>query len=158
VPKGSLRDVAQAARRAAALIDQGKSHDEIIKWFTTEYGSEEMLGAPIDTGFSRLAWLFPYLVALPAPFAIGLTAAKGPAKRTCRPRLPPQWMPPSKTVSTMSSATSTDTPTDGRASAATPTTPCSPGSSSCWRRWDRDGGHLLRARTRAEHRSSFSAC
>ena len=41
----------------AALIDQGKSHDEIIQWFVTEYGSEEMLGAPLDTGLQppRLA-------------------------------------------------------------------------------------------------------
>jgi cytochrome c-type biogenesis protein CcmH/NrfF len=60
----------------AALIDQGKTHDEIIKWFTTEYGSEEMLGAPIDTGFSRLAWLFPYLVGAMGAVAIGLTAVK----------------------------------------------------------------------------------
>src|SRR5581483_9178670 len=35
----------------AALIDQGKSHDEIIQAFIAKYGSEEMLGAPIDKGF-----------------------------------------------------------------------------------------------------------
>ena len=46
----------------AALIDQGKNHDEIIQAFIAKYGSEEMLGAPIDQGFNRLAWLFPYLV------------------------------------------------------------------------------------------------
>ena len=46
----------------AALIDQGKNHDEIIQAFITKYGSEEMLGAPIDKGFNRLAWLVPYLL------------------------------------------------------------------------------------------------
>ncbi len=46
----------------AALIDQGKTHDEIIHAFVQDYGSEDMLGAPVDKGFNRLAWLFPYLV------------------------------------------------------------------------------------------------
>jgi cytochrome c-type biogenesis protein CcmH/NrfF len=60
----------------AALIDQGKSHDEIIQWFVTSYGSEEMLGAPIDKGFSRLAWLFPYLVGATTAVGIGFAAVK----------------------------------------------------------------------------------
>jgi cytochrome c-type biogenesis protein CcmH/NrfF len=47
----------------AALIDQGKTHDEIIQAFLAKYGSQEMLGAPIDKGFNRLAWMFPYALA-----------------------------------------------------------------------------------------------
>ena len=43
----------------AAMIDQDMNHDQIIQAFIAKYGSEEMLGAPIDSGFSRLAWLFP---------------------------------------------------------------------------------------------------
>jgi cytochrome c-type biogenesis protein CcmF len=46
----------------AAQIDQHKSHDEIIQWFVTKYGSEEMLGAPMNKGFRRLSWLVPYAV------------------------------------------------------------------------------------------------
>src|SRR5262249_18062906 len=38
----------------AAMIDQGKNHDEIIQAFMAKYGGEEMLGAPIDKGFNRL--------------------------------------------------------------------------------------------------------
>ena len=45
----------------ASLIDEGKTHDEIIQAFIAKYGSEEMLGAPVDKGFNRLAWLLPYL-------------------------------------------------------------------------------------------------
>jgi len=60
----------------AALIDQGKNHDEIIQAFITKYGGEEMLGAPIDKGFSRLAWLFPYLVGATSAVAIGFAAVK----------------------------------------------------------------------------------
>jgi len=60
----------------AALIDQGKSHDEIIQAFLTKYDSEEMLGAPLDKGFNRLAWLFPYLIGAFSAVAIGFVAVK----------------------------------------------------------------------------------
>ena len=60
----------------AALIDQGKTHDEIIQAFIAKHGSEEMLGAPLDKGFSRLAWLFPYLVGATSAIAVGFAAVK----------------------------------------------------------------------------------
>jgi cytochrome c-type biogenesis protein CcmF len=60
----------------AAYIDEGKSHDEIIQSFISKHGSEEMLGAPLDKGFNRLAWLFPYLVGAAGAIVIGLTAMK----------------------------------------------------------------------------------
>jgi hypothetical protein len=34
----------------------------VIQYFIAQYGSQEPLAAPIDRGFNRLAWLFPYLV------------------------------------------------------------------------------------------------
>ena len=60
----------------AAMIDQGKNHDEIIQAFIAKYGSEEMLGAPLDKGFNRLAWLFPYLVGATSAVAVGFAAVK----------------------------------------------------------------------------------
>ena len=60
----------------AALVDQGKSRDEIIQAFVTTYGSEEMLGAPIDKGFNRLAWMFPYLLGAFGAVAVGATAVR----------------------------------------------------------------------------------
>jgi cytochrome c-type biogenesis protein CcmH/NrfF len=60
----------------AALIDQGKNHDEIIQWFVTKYGSQEMLGAPLDKGFNRIAWLFPYLLGATGIVIVGFAAVK----------------------------------------------------------------------------------
>ena len=60
----------------AALIDQKMDHDEIIQAFIAKYGSEEMLGAPLDKGFNRLAWLFPYLVGATSAVAVGFAAVK----------------------------------------------------------------------------------
>jgi cytochrome c-type biogenesis protein CcmF len=60
----------------AALIDQGKTHDEIIQAFIAKHGSQEMLGAPLNQGFNRLAWLFPYLMGAGGAVAVGFAAVK----------------------------------------------------------------------------------
>jgi len=60
----------------AAMVDQGMNHDQIIQAFIAKYGGEEMLGAPVDQGFSRLAWLFPYLVGATSAIAVGFAAVK----------------------------------------------------------------------------------
>ena len=72
----------------AALIDEGKPHDEIIQWFVTSYGSEEMLGAPLDKGFNRLAWLFPFLVGGASAVAIGFAAVKWTRRHETAPDAP----------------------------------------------------------------------
>jgi hypothetical protein len=35
-----------------------------------------MLGAPLNTGFNRIAWLFPYLIGATSAVAIGFAAVK----------------------------------------------------------------------------------
>jgi cytochrome c-type biogenesis protein CcmF len=80
-PIGECRkDPCQTSHRMraelASLIDEGKSRDEIIQAFVTRYGSQEMLGAPIDKGFNRLAWLFPYLVGAGGAVLLGLVAVR----------------------------------------------------------------------------------
>ncbi len=77
----------------AALIDQGKSHDEIIQWFHTSYASQEMFGAPIDKGFNRLAWLFPYLLGATGAVAVGVGAARGPRRQAAPADTPPPSSP-----------------------------------------------------------------
>jgi cytochrome c-type biogenesis protein CcmF len=61
----------------AGLIDQGKTHDEVIRAVIASHGgSQDMLGAPLDEGFSRLAWLFPYLLGSGGAVMIGFAAVK----------------------------------------------------------------------------------
>ncbi len=60
----------------AAMIDEGKNHDEIIQAFVAKYGSEEMLGAPLDRGFNRLAWLLPYLFGASGAVMVGFAAIR----------------------------------------------------------------------------------
>jgi cytochrome c-type biogenesis protein CcmH/NrfF len=73
----------------STLIKENKSHDEIIDWFIAKYGSQEVLGAPIDKGFNRLAWLFPYLVGATSAIAVGFVAVKW----TRKPETPTEAAP-----------------------------------------------------------------
>ena len=60
----------------ATLIDDGQSHDEIIAAFVQRYGGQEVLGAPIDKGFNRLAWLFPYITGGLGATLVGVVAVR----------------------------------------------------------------------------------
>jgi cytochrome c-type biogenesis protein CcmF len=65
----------------AALIDQGKSRDEILATFVQTYGSQQMLGAPIDKGFNRLAWLLPLTIGGGAAAIVGFVAVRWSQRR-----------------------------------------------------------------------------
>ncbi len=47
-----------------ALLEQGKTRDEIIAVFAERFGGMHVLGAPPDSGFNRLAWALPYGLGL----------------------------------------------------------------------------------------------
>ena len=64
------------SRRRARITTQ------IIAAFVSDFGSQAVLTAPIDKGFNRLAWLFPYVVGVVGLIAIVVTARRwssGPA-------------------------------------------------------------------------------
>jgi cytochrome c-type biogenesis protein CcmF len=64
------------------LVEEGKNHDEIVAAFVQRYGGQDVLGAPIDEGFNRLAWLFPYLVGVSGAAALGLVAVRLSKRRS----------------------------------------------------------------------------
>ena len=65
-PDGSQRVVSAGAEfmrgQLREQIEAGRGEREILDFFIAAYGSQAPLGAPLDEGFNRLAWLFPYLV------------------------------------------------------------------------------------------------
>jgi cytochrome c-type biogenesis protein CcmF len=69
----------QAAQMKDQLAEQirlGKNRDQIREYFVATYGSQEPLGAPLDTGFNRLAWFVPYVMGGVGIVAIGFAAFK----------------------------------------------------------------------------------
>jgi cytochrome c-type biogenesis protein CcmF len=58
------------------LIAEGKSEKEIVAIFVRDAGGQDVLAAPLDGAFNRLAWLVPYAVALVGLAAILMTARR----------------------------------------------------------------------------------
>jgi len=46
------------------VVEEGLSHDAVLAAMVKDFGGEDILSAPIDTGFNRLAWMFPYLMGV----------------------------------------------------------------------------------------------
>jgi cytochrome c-type biogenesis protein CcmH len=60
----------------AMLARQGKTKQQILDYYVEKYGSQEPLAEPIDEGFNRLAWAFPYLLGAAGLVTIVLTARR----------------------------------------------------------------------------------
>jgi cytochrome c-type biogenesis protein CcmF len=60
----------------ARLVAEGKTFDEVVTYFVAKYGSQEVLAAPIDEGFNRLAWALPYLAGLAGIVIVGGVAVR----------------------------------------------------------------------------------
>jgi cytochrome c-type biogenesis protein CcmF len=56
------------------LLNQGRTREQVMQYFMKKYGGQVALAAPIDRGFNRLAWLFPYAVGAVAASGLGYAA------------------------------------------------------------------------------------
>jgi cytochrome c-type biogenesis protein CcmH/NrfF len=65
-------------------LASGMNHDQVLAAFVAEAGSQDVLMAPLDGGFNRLAWLFPYLVGVTA-FAGTVVVARRWSRRSDEP-------------------------------------------------------------------------
>jgi cytochrome c-type biogenesis protein CcmF len=58
----------------AKLVAEGKTREQIYAYYIAKYGSQEPLASPIDEGFNRLAWFFPYLIGASGAASIAVVA------------------------------------------------------------------------------------
>ncbi|HKT79877.1 MAG TPA: cytochrome c-type biogenesis protein CcmH, partial [Vicinamibacterales bacterium] len=82
-------EAARVKEEVVALEAQGKNEQQILQHFIDQYGSQELLGAPIDEGFNRLAWLFPYLAGVGGVVIVGLAAVKWSRRNDASKSEPP---------------------------------------------------------------------
>jgi cytochrome c-type biogenesis protein CcmH/NrfF len=66
---------AQSAKLKEYLA-RGMDHDQIVAAFIKDFGGEYILSSPVDKGFNRLAWLFPYLIGASGAAMVGFAAFK----------------------------------------------------------------------------------
>jgi len=67
---------AQMRAEVAQMVSQGRSREQVYEFYMAKYGSQEPLASPIDKGFNRLAWFFPYLIGGTGALVVGLVALK----------------------------------------------------------------------------------
>ena len=67
---------AQMRAELAGLMTKGMSREQVYDYYIAKYGSQEPLAAPLNKGFNRLAWLFPYLVGATGALLVGLVAVR----------------------------------------------------------------------------------
>jgi cytochrome c-type biogenesis protein CcmF len=65
----------------AEMARQGKTEQQIIDFYLAKYNSLEPLAKPPNTGFNRMAWLFPYLLGAGGAVAIGFVAVRWSRRR-----------------------------------------------------------------------------
>jgi cytochrome c-type biogenesis protein CcmH/NrfF len=59
-----------------AFLAQGMNREQVLAAFVADHGGQDILAAPIDKGFNRLAWALPYVVGLTSAAFIGLVAMR----------------------------------------------------------------------------------
>ncbi len=62
--------------KLAEFLAAGMTRDEVLAAFVADHGSQEILARPIDKGFNRLLWLFPYLLGGTAAVGVALAARR----------------------------------------------------------------------------------
>ncbi len=62
--------------KLAALLADGNDHDAVVAAFVKDFGGQDILAAPIDKGFNRLAWIVPYVAAFAGLIAIVVTTRR----------------------------------------------------------------------------------
>src|SRR3954454_20464526 len=65
---------AEMREEVAKLVAEGKTREQIYAYYIAKYGSQEPLASPIDEGFNRLAWFFPYLIGATGAASVALVA------------------------------------------------------------------------------------
>ena len=65
---------AEMREEVAKLVAEGKTREQIYAYYIAKYGSQEPLASPIDEGFNRLAWFFPYLIGATGAASVAFVA------------------------------------------------------------------------------------
>ena len=76
---------AQMREEVARLVAQGKTREQIYEYYIAKYGSQEPLASPLNKGFNRLAWLFPYVLGASGAGIVGFVAIRW-TKRESQPQ------------------------------------------------------------------------
>jgi cytochrome c-type biogenesis protein CcmF len=66
----------EQSAKVVGYMKEGKDRTAVLEAFVQEYGGQQVLAAPLDRGFNRLAWIVPYAVGLAGLLLGGLVAIR----------------------------------------------------------------------------------
>jgi len=66
-------------------LDAGMDRDQIRAAFVKDHGGQDILAAPLDEGFNKLAWVLPYIAGGTGAAIVGLVAFRWTRKREDEP-------------------------------------------------------------------------
>jgi hypothetical protein len=69
------------------FLAQGMTHDQVLAAFVADHGGQDVLAAPLDKGFNRLAWALPYVVGATGAALVGLVASRWARRHDAVPAL-----------------------------------------------------------------------
>ncbi len=69
----SCHGLQELGPKIEAMTAKGMTREQVRDAFVAEHGGQDILMAPIDTGFNRLAWFFPYAIGVVG--AVGIVVA-----------------------------------------------------------------------------------
>jgi cytochrome c-type biogenesis protein CcmF len=87
---------AEMRTELSGLVKEGKTREDVIQYYVAKYGSQEPLAAPIDKGFNRLAWFFPYAVGGFAAIGGAFVVRKWSRRSRDVPQVPQQAAAPAE--------------------------------------------------------------
>ena len=72
------------------FLAQGMNRDQVRAAFIADHGGQDVLAAPLDEGFNRLAWALPYVVGVTSAALVGLVAMRWTRRQDAVPAAAPE--------------------------------------------------------------------
>jgi hypothetical protein len=70
----SCHGLKEQSEKLDRYLAQGMTREQVRAAFVADHGGQDVLTAPFDVGFNRLAWALPYVVGVTGAGLVGLVA------------------------------------------------------------------------------------
>ena len=81
----SCHGLKEQREKLEKYLDAGMNRDQIRAAFVKDHGGQDILAAPLDQGFNKLAWVLPYVAGGTGAAILGLVAFRWSRKREDEP-------------------------------------------------------------------------
>jgi Cytochrome c biogenesis factor len=81
----SCHGLKEQREKLEKFLDAGMNREQIRAAFVADHGGQDVLAAPIDEGFNRLAWALPYVAGATGAALVGLVAFRWTRKYDAAP-------------------------------------------------------------------------